>query len=70
MLMTLREYIETGKTDATTLAYTLGVSEHAVHKWIYGQRSPHLATAIKIVEITKGKVKLQDLVKPAKEQAA
>lgn len=61
--MTLREYIETGESDIDTLARSVGVSRHAIHKWIYGQRSPHLATALKIEKVTRGKVTLRELVK-------
>lgn len=62
--MTLKEYIKTGITDIPKLAYALGVSEHAVQKWVYGQREPSLATALEIVRLTKGAVELHSLVKP------
>lgn len=60
--MTLKEYIKSGTTDITTMAYTLGVSEGAVHKWVYEQRRPNLETALKIVQITKGAVGLKSLI--------
>jgi DNA-binding transcriptional regulator YdaS (Cro superfamily) len=62
--MTLREYIKQGNTDIVALAAQLGVSEGAVHKWVYGQRTPPLAKALAIVEITGRKVELETLVKP------
>jgi len=68
--MTLRDYFKSGKCDMATMAYAIGVSEHAIHKWVYGQRSPHLKHALKVVEFTKGKVKLTDLLKDDREKAA
>ena len=63
MGMTLKEYIKTGASDIPQLAYALGVSEHAVHKWVYGQRSPSLENALEIVKLTGGAVPLELLVK-------
>ena len=68
--MTLKEYFKTSKCSMAKMAYAIGVSEHAIHKWVYGQRAPHLKTALKIVEFTKGKVKLTDLLKEDREKAA
>lgn len=62
--MTLKEYIKSGTDDIPTMAKSLGVSPHAVHKWIYGQREPSLAMAIEIVRLTGGQVHLHTLVKP------
>lgn len=61
--MTLKEYIKTGASNIPTLASSLGVSVHAVHKWVYGQRTPPLETALAIVKITGGKVALHTLIK-------
>lgn len=61
--MTLKEYIASGNIDISHMAYSLGVSEHAVHKWVYGQRSPSLENALRIVEITGGKVSLAEMLK-------
>ncbi len=63
--MTLKEYIKTGHSDTAQLAARLGVSEHAIHKWVYGQRTPSLETALEIVKLTGGKVELHTLVKAA-----
>lgn len=61
--MTLREYIKTGAADIAKVATHLGVSPHAVRKWVYGQRTPPLSMALAIVEMSKGKVALETLVK-------
>jgi DNA-binding transcriptional regulator YdaS (Cro superfamily) len=66
--MTLKDYIKTGATDIRKVASALGVSSHAVRKWVYGQRTPPLQTALAIVKLSKGKVDLHSLVKP--EQVA
>lgn len=63
-VMTLRDYIKTGNASTHSLAVELGVSIGAVHKWASGQREPDLAMALRIVAATKGKVKVQDLIKP------
>ena len=61
--MTLKEYIASGNIDISHMAYSLGVSEHAVHKWVYGQREPNLETALRIVELTNNEVSIDDLLK-------
>ena len=63
--MTLKEYIKAGHSDMSQVAEALGVSEHAVHKWMYGQRTPSLQTALDIVRVTGGKVELASLVSAA-----
>lgn len=59
--MTLREYLKANPGAKATMAYALSVSEHAIHKWAYGQREPSLAAATEIVRLTKGKVTIADL---------
>ena len=56
--MTLRDYIKSGNSDIGKMAEALGVSEHAVRKWYYGQRAPRLKTMLQIERITGGKVKV------------
>ena len=63
--MTLREYIKSGASTIDLMADRLGVSPHAVHKWVYGQRTPPLAMALEIEKVTGGKVDLASLVKAA-----
>jgi len=63
--MTLKEYIKGGKGAMPALAAQLGVSHHAVRKWVYGQREPSLTTALEIVKLTGGKVDLASMVKDA-----
>lgn len=59
--MTLRDYLKANPGAKATLAYALSVSEHAIHKWAYGQREPSLADASEIVRLTKGKVTIADM---------
>ncbi len=61
--MTLREYMKSGASSIDKMAAHLGVSPHAVHKWVYGQRTPPLGTALEIVKVSGGKVDLPSLVK-------
>ena len=61
--MTLREYIKAGRGDINSMAATLGVSTFAVRKWVYGQRSPTLEMAFRIVSLTGGAVDLETLIK-------
>lgn len=61
--MTLKDYIKTPANNIPTLASSLGVSDHAVRKWVYGQRTPSLEMALKIVAVTGGKVALASLIK-------
>lgn len=71
--MTLKDYLKEHPGAMAKMAYTLGVSEHAVRKWAYGQREPSLVDATKIVQMTKGKVTIADMAATsaaAKEKAA
>lgn len=68
--MTLKEYIETGNQSIASMAYTLGVSEHAVHKWVYGQRTPTRNLMVKIFDATGGQVTPNDFFGVGQERAA
>lgn len=59
--MTLREYIALGEQSITQIGLHLGVSEHAVRKWAYGQREPDIDMAVSIEELTGGKVTVPEL---------
>lgn len=61
--MTLKAYIETGAHSIEELAATLGVSPHAVRKWLYGQRRISLDMALRINEVTRGAVDLESMVR-------
>lgn len=67
--MTLREYIATGAHSIAQIGQVLGVSDHAVRKWVYGQREPDLTTALKIEVLTGGRVTVSGLQR-SKAQAA
>lgn len=62
--MTLREYLKSSPFTIETFAEHLGENRHTVRKWIYGQREPSLAAAVRIGEVTGGKVAPADLIKP------
>ena len=61
--MTLKEYIEAGLGDIAQIGQALGMSEHGVRKWVYGQREPDLDMAVRIEDLTGGKVTVADLSK-------
>ena len=61
--MTLKEYIKAGHATITQIGLSVGVSEHAVRKWVYGQREPDIETAIKLSEITGGAVTVAELAR-------
>lgn len=54
---------ETMKLRYTRFANELGVSLPCIHHWLYGQRRINDAMKLKIVELTKGKVTIVDLVR-------
>ena len=58
--MTIREYIKAGNSTPADMADTLGVSEHAIRKWVYGQRRPDLEMMLKIEACTEGEVTVAD----------
>ena len=68
--MNIREYINSGVSDIATLADRLGVSRHAVHKWVYGQRRPSLEMMIEIADVTGGAVAVESWVKDAPRRTA
>lgn len=59
-IMTLKQYIADNGISLTQFGCSLGVSEHAVRKWIYGQRRPDLEMMLKIQESTAGTVAVAD----------
>lgn len=61
--MTLKEYIAAGHGTIAQMGADLGVSDHGVRKWMYGQRDPDLDTAVRIEELTGGKVTVAELLK-------
>jgi hypothetical protein len=64
-LMTLAEYMKRASLDDATMAAKLGnCSAHAVKKWRYLERVPRLEQMLRIKEVTRGAVKLEDFSKP------
>ena len=63
--MTLKTYLKESGLSLTEFGDLLGVSEHAVRKWVYGQRTPDLKMAVEIERITGGKVTVAVLAERA-----
>jgi transcriptional regulator with XRE-family HTH domain len=59
--MTLAEYIEKRKLTLEEFGKQIGMSRSATHRIARGQAYPMPETAKRIVEVTKGAVKLKDL---------
>jgi len=74
--MKLIEYMKAGgMTVEVFLAHfapQIGVSQGALKKLVYGERTPRLPLALKIEKVTHGVVKPQDFAQPepAPEKAA
>jgi len=54
--MTLKQYLADNGISLTQFGHSLGVSEHAVRKWVYGQRTPDAQMALAIERLTEGAV--------------
>lgn len=65
--MTLKQYLADTGLSLTEFGQSLGVTEHAVRKWVYGQRRPDLEMMLKIEAATESAVAVSDWVR---EQAA
>lgn len=63
--MTLKQYLADNGISLTQFGHSVGVSEGAVHKWVYGQRRPNLEMMLKIEGATKGAVAVVDWAKAA-----
>jgi predicted XRE-type DNA-binding protein len=60
--MTLVEWMEKNKVSKTELARRIGVTVPMVYHVLSGKKEFGKANMMKIVEITKGKVTLKDLI--------
>ena len=58
--MKLREYLDDRKFSADAFGGIVGVSGHAVLKWIRGERVPRPEIMEKIVKATRGTVQPND----------
>lgn len=69
--MHLRDYMKERKLTPAAMAAQIGrVSEGHVKKLMYGERQPSLPVALRIEEITEGEVKAEEMLKPARAEAA
>jgi len=60
--MKLSDYVDRKNLKAIDIAYDLKVSEAIVKRWLKNDFSPRLVHAIKLNELTKGKVKFKDML--------
>jgi transcriptional regulator with XRE-family HTH domain len=61
--MELKDYLESRYLSRKEFAKLVGVNTATITNYIQGHRIPILAIALKIQEVTNGKVSVQDLVK-------
>jgi DNA-binding transcriptional regulator YiaG len=59
--MDIRGYLETNSISQSEFARMIGVKQPTVHKWVHGLSLPDVRHARVIVEITKGKITLNDM---------
>ena len=62
--MKLQDFLESSGMTQMELADRLNISQSAVSMWLSGNRNPSPRIMKKIEEVTKGKVKMQDLFNP------
>ena len=70
--MTLKTYLKESGLSLTEFGDLLGVSEHAVRKWVYGQRTPDPENALAIERATGGAVSASEvspIIKQARDAA-
>ena len=59
-IMKLSTYLSSNKIDERAFGEKLGVSEFAVRKWRYGQRTPDVEMIQAISDLTNGSVGFTD----------
>lgn len=62
MAMTLLDHLRATEEGVSAFADRLGQPRSTIRKIAYGQRRPSLPLAVKIVEATRGKVGVSDLL--------
>jgi DNA-binding transcriptional regulator YdaS (Cro superfamily) len=67
--MTLTQFLSDAKLTDQAFAGLIGVSEFAVRKWRYGERTPRPKVMRRIGEVTGGKVTANDFVLHPQEAA-
>lgn len=59
-VMKLAAYLSQTKIDERSFGERLGVTEFAVRKWRYGQRTPSVEMIQRISDVTSGEVSFTD----------
>lgn len=60
--MSIAEWIRKKKLSLNEVADAVGVTYHIVRKWVRGENSPRLIHAIKLNEISKGRLKFKNML--------
>ena len=60
--MNLKDYIESRNFGKSEFAEMVGISPCALSNYIHHRRKPRLDIAQRIVQVTKGKVTIEDLL--------
>jgi len=60
--MQLKEYLDSRNLSFAEFAELIGVSKSCISHYVNKKRNPSLYTALRIREVTKGKVSLEDLL--------
>jgi len=68
--MNLKTYISQNNLTLAEFGARVGVSHASVSRWVNGERTPSLGTALAIEKATKGKVKPSDWFEPAEAKGA
>jgi transcriptional regulator with XRE-family HTH domain len=63
--MTIMEYLKAKDLTFSEFAAMIGVKTSSVHRYAHGLAIPRPATAQKIIQVTKQKVKLEDIYNAA-----
>lgn len=66
--MKLVEYLEKKKISKAQFAQMLGVNDSFIYKICAGTRRPGVELAREIIKLTKGKIKLDELLPPREKK--
>lgn len=66
--MDIKEFMKLKKLSYRKLAELAGIDPAMLHKYATGKRVPQLKNAIKLVEVSKNKIKYTDLLKGAEDE--
>lgn len=58
----LKKYIKENKVNIATLAKEVGVSYQSIHYWANGDSVPTILNALKLIKVSKGKLKMSDFI--------